>query len=66
MNSLLYPETQSPKELAVKFTPCAINKELLKQANEAARAGNFNLGNYLLTGAYQGGDENNAFWEQFL
>lgn len=66
MNNPLYPEAQSPKNLAVKFTPCVIDKEMLKQANEAARAGNFNLGNYLLVGAYHGGDENNAFWEQFL
>ena len=65
MNNILYPEVQSPKRLSVKFTPCVIDKELLKQANEAARAGNFNLGNYLLTGAYRGGDENKTFWGQF-
>lgn len=65
MNSPLYPEAQSPKKLKVRYVPCKINKELLKEAQSEALNGNWDLGNYLLTGAYQGGDENKAFWEQF-
>ena len=77
MNTLLYPEAQSPKELAVRYTPSVIDRQSLRDAqslfNRARELGVcqhaerlVNQANYLLTDAYMGGEENTAYWGQFL
>ena len=76
MNTPFYPEAKSPKYLAVRYIPSPVNKQDLHDAQalfkRAVKLGVcqqserlVNQANYLLTGAYMGGEENNAYWSQF-
>jgi len=40
--------------------------EIMLHVHGAARAGEWQQANYYLTAAYQGGPENDEFWNQFI
>ncbi len=42
-----------------------IDRKLLHDAQSMAKCGFFGSANYCMTGAYKGGPENDAFWNQF-
>lgn len=71
-----YPLSHSKRTIDIRYTSAPINRDALFLAQQYARfAGHChqkaaerynNKANYLLTEAYQGGEENNAFWSQFI
>ncbi len=69
----LWPRTQVSCQMPFIWKGMEVNKPALQlaqaSASEALRTGdvrNWNRGNFLLTAAYMGGSENEAFWGQFI
>lgn len=70
-----YPRSKSKQAIDVLYTSAPINKSALFLAQQYARfarnccgkvaEGYVNKANYLMTEAYEGGEENKAFWDQF-
>lgn len=76
MNNPAYPRSKSKESIDVRYTYAPINKPALFLAQQYARfarncsgkvaEGYVNKANYLMTEAYEGGEENEAFWDQFV
>jgi len=64
--SCLWPKCKSPEKLEVRYIPNGFDRIELKEAQNLAKSGRWNLANYLLTSAYRGGEVNEKFWDQFI
>lgn len=61
----LWPAKKSKVAVPFCWEGFKINKDWLEDAQYVARAGNWNLANYILTRAYAGDERNEDFWCQF-
>lgn len=62
----LWPAKSSKVVVPFCWDGFKINRDRLKDAQSHAKAGFWSSSNYILTGAYKGGPENEAFWNQFI
>ncbi len=62
----LWPAKRSKVSVPFCWDGFKINIYRLKDAQSYAKAGFWPSANYTLTGAYKGGPENDAFWNQFI
>lgn len=64
MQNPFYAAKKSKVDVPYIFN--GIDRKALKEAQDEARKGNWDKGNYLLTSAYRGGEINDKFWDQFI